>query len=37
MDIGWQQVLIHETNERHEQSIATFEGQAANVEIADPL
>jgi hypothetical protein len=28
-------VLIHETNERHEQPIATFEGQAANVGIAD--
>jgi len=37
MDIGYQQVLIHETNERHKQFIATLENQAANVENADPL
>jgi len=37
MDIGYQQVLLHETNERHEQFITTLENQAAKVENADPL
>ena len=37
MDIGYRQVLIHETNERHKQFIATLEGRIADVENADPL
>jgi flagellin-like hook-associated protein FlgL len=36
MDIGYQQVLIHDTNERHKEFIATLEGRVADIENADP-
>ena len=36
MDIGYQQVLIHDTNERHKELIATLENRVADIENADP-
>jgi flagellar hook-associated protein 3 FlgL len=36
MDIGYQQVLLHETGERHKQFIATLEGRITDVENVDP-
>ncbi|MGF1641366.1 MAG: hypothetical protein ACFCUO_10500 [Rhodospirillales bacterium] len=37
IDIGYQQVLVHETNVRHRQFIATLQGRIAEVENVDPL
>ena len=37
MDIGYQQVLIRDTNEHHKRFIATLEGRVADVENVDPL